>query len=97
MNQFDEAPIGNVRRKTAYGLVVGIGFKGIDVSVLLQGIFNRSIALTGASEWEFNDLFNNGQVFEHHLNRWTPETAVPATYPRISTHFNNKKSSNYLK
>ncbi|HYH56733.1 MAG TPA: SusC/RagA family TonB-linked outer membrane protein [Anseongella sp.] len=89
INQFDEVPIGNTRPMAFYGATLGLSFKGFDLSILFQGVHNRSIVLTGAAEWEFHTLLGTGQAFEHHLNRWTPETAETATYPRLSTEFNN--------
>ncbi|MFS8616366.1 MAG: SusC/RagA family TonB-linked outer membrane protein [Solitalea sp.] len=107
INQFDEAPIGSTKPLLFYGATLGFSFKGFDLSVLVQGVHNRSILLAGAAEWEFNTLSQNtGQAFEHHLNRWTPETAETATYPRLTTEFNNNnrltssywvKSGNYFR
>src|SRR3546814_17456079 len=51
--------------------------------------------LTGARQWEFqND--GNGQAYQHHLDRWTPEN-TDATYPRLSvgTNINNNIASSF--
>ena len=55
-----------------------------DFSALLQGQTNRQIYLSGNSYWEFQNS-GLGQAYENQLNRWTPETAATATYPRLST------------
>lgn len=82
ITQFDEAPIGNTKPLVYFGTTLGASFKGFDVNALVQGVFNRNIVLTGASEWEFqNGGF--GQAYEHHLDRWTPNT-TNATYPRLT-------------
>ena len=79
-----------------YGATIGFNYGGLDFSMLLQGVANRDLLITGNSEWEFQ---NNGvgQAFEHHLNRWTPATAATATYPRLTvgTNFNNHQVSSY--
>ncbi len=45
------------------------------------------------------EFLDNGQgnAWEHHLGRWTPETAASATYPRLTvgTSFNNSRASSY--
>lgn len=89
IDQFDEAPIGNTGPLIFYGATLGFRFKGFDCRVLFQGVKNRDILLTGPAEWEFYTTAGTGQAFEHHLNRWTPETAETATYPRLSTQVNN--------
>jgi len=63
---------------------------------LLQGISNYNMMTTGANAWEFQDD-GKGQLFTHHLNRWTQETAATATYPRLTvgTNVNNHVNSSF--
>ncbi|WP_316745959.1 SusC/RagA family TonB-linked outer membrane protein [Pedobacter gandavensis] len=96
INLFDQKALKNNKAIVYYGLSFGFDFKGFDFSALLQGAANRMIYLSGATQWEFqND--GKGQAFEHHLERWTPETAATATYPRlgIGTNPNNQASSSF--
>ncbi|GGI23617.1 SusC/RagA family TonB-linked outer membrane protein [Pedobacter mendelii] len=105
IDQFDQAKLGTDNPLVYYGATVGFSYGGLDLSVLLQGVANRNLLLTGNSEWEFqNGGF--GQAYEHNLNRWTPATAATATYPRVTVgnNFNNNivssfwmHSGNYLR
>ncbi len=92
----DVGPIGHQRPLTFYGLNFGFDVHGFDFSALVQGVENRQFFFTGANSYEFR---NNGkaQIFEHHLDRWTPENAAEATYPRltIGTNANNHVNSSY--
>lgn len=106
INVFDQAPIGNTKPLLYYGLTAGIGFKGLDLSVLIQGVQNRSILLNGSGAWPFN-AFSNGQAWESNLGRWTPQTAATATSPRLTAGFNKNniipfstywiRSGNYIR
>jgi len=91
----DQTAITTTKPLTYYGLNLGLNWKGLDFSALLQGVHNRDIYLNGSAVWEFQGL--QGQAFEHHLNRWTPETAATATYPRLSAggNLNNNVASTY--
>ncbi|MCZ4222169.1 SusC/RagA family TonB-linked outer membrane protein [Pedobacter rhodius] len=105
IDQFDQTKLGTSKPLVYYGATLGFAFSGFDFSVLLQGVANRNLLLTGNSEWEFqNGGF--GQAYEHHLDRWTPATAATATYPRLTVgnNFNNDivssfwmHSGNYLR
>ncbi|MDQ3681631.1 MAG: SusC/RagA family TonB-linked outer membrane protein [Bacteroidota bacterium] len=88
INQFDQAPIGTLKPLIYFGTTVGFNYKGVDISILFQGVKNRSRLGTGDSEFEFQ---SNGryQAFEHHLDSWTPGNAANATYPRLSVGVNN--------
>lgn len=96
INQFDQAPIYTDKPMFIYGISAGFAWKGFDLSLLLQGVQNRDIYLSGNGYWEFQ---NNGfgQAYEHHLNRWTPATAATASYPRlgIGTNPNNQAFSSF--
>src|SRR5690606_28998424 len=96
INQFDEAPIGTQKPLMYYGLTTGFNFKGFDLSISLQGVANRDIILSGSLEYEFENN-GNGQAFQHHLYRWTPNNAENATYPRLSigTNTNNQRNSTF--
>ncbi|MFN2440857.1 MAG: SusC/RagA family TonB-linked outer membrane protein, partial [Chitinophagaceae bacterium] len=97
INQFDQAPIGSTKPLIYFGTTLGFNYKGFDLSVLFQGIKNRSRLGTGDSEFEFQ---SNGryQAFEHHLNRWTSANAANATYPRLSVgiNVNNQAASSFF-
>lgn len=96
INQFDVKGLKNNKPIIYYGLSFGFDFKGFDFSALLQGAQNRMIYLSGNTQWEFQNE-GKGQAFEHHLNRWTPETAATATYPRLAvgSNPNNQATSSF--
>ncbi len=95
INQFDIAPIGNIKPFIFYGLSFGAAWKGFDISALAQGVQNRDVYLNGNSYWAFQ---NNGlgQAYENNLNRWQAN-AANATYPRITigTNENNQATSSF--
>lgn len=90
---FDEAPIGTTKPLVFFGSDIYLSFKNFDLRALIQGAFNRNITLTGASYWEFQNR-GLGQVFSHHLDRWTPDNP-DASYPRLTlgTNINNHISN----
>lgn len=86
IDQFDVAPIGKERPMIYYGVTAGINYKGIEASVLLQGVANRE-------EYIGNNYLdagfqgqNNGysQAYVQALGRWIPEAATTAVYPRLT-------------
>lgn len=86
IDMFDAAPIGKQKPLIYYGLTVGFSYKGFAVSALLQGVRNRDIvASNGYLDAGFQNQ-NNGfsQAYVQSLNRWIPEAAATATYPRLT-------------
>jgi TonB-linked SusC/RagA family outer membrane protein len=69
------------------GLTLGANYKGIDISVLLQGA-------TGGRQIYSGQLTNGYRLGyrPHHLGRWTPENADNATYPVL--HLQESNASN---
>lgn len=97
IDQFDIAPIGRVGKPLFFfGLSLGAEYKGFDISALVQGVANRDVYVGGSSIWAFQNN-GNGQAYENNLNRWTPQTAATATYPRlnIGANTNNQAQSSY--
>ena len=70
----------------------GIKYKGFYVDMLFQAGLNRSVWWTGRY---FHAFQNNGKVSAVAMERWTPETAETATYPRLSAtdNLNNYRNS----
>ncbi|WP_448702854.1 SusC/RagA family TonB-linked outer membrane protein [Mucilaginibacter sp. AW1-3] len=96
INQNDVTAIGSTKPLFFYGVNLGFSWKGFDVSVLFQGVQNRNVYLSGNSYWAFQNN-GTGQAYQQNLNRWTPQTAATATYPRLSygSNSNNDASSSY--
>lgn len=90
INNFDITPIGTDKPLFYYGITAGFSFKGFDVSMLFQGVENRRYLLTDPS------FGSNGQnqAFTYIIGRWTPETAAAATYPRLTSGWNQNNDIN---
>ncbi len=86
IDQFDVAPIGAQKPIIYYGLTAGASYKGIEVSVLLQGVANREEYIVNSYTDAGFQGQNNGysQAYVQALNRWIPEAAATATYPRLT-------------
>jgi len=80
IDQNDQSPIGysNVPEIT-YSLQFGFGYKGFDISIMFQGAARSSVYMNGDLGWD-NSW---GNYYTEHINRWLPETAATATYPRF--------------
>lgn len=83
----DMAPIkyGYIPRVT-YGINLSTTYKGIDLSVLLQGVAQTSQYYTnyGIEEWGEG----NGSYVDYHLSAWSAqrfESGQAITYPRLTT------------
>src|SRR3546814_3605222 len=74
----------NVIPDMMFGLSSRISYGCFYFSVLFQGAANSSVFMDNFPIWEFRGG-GAGKVNEWHLERWTPETAATATYPRLSS------------
>lgn len=84
IDQFDQTAIGTDKPLLYYGLTTGFNYKGIGFSVLLQGVKNRDLYIDNSNtEILISRGQVYGQIYQQLLNRWTPETADIATYPRL--------------
>jgi TonB-linked SusC/RagA family outer membrane protein len=82
INSYDYYPIGYTDiPEITLGLNLGCTFNGFDFSAFFQGVTNRTVYL---SDSYFKAFQSKGKISEFALNRWTPETASTATYPRLS-------------
>jgi TonB-linked SusC/RagA family outer membrane protein len=96
INQFDMGPIGKAKPPVFGGLSAGIKYLDFDLNLLGQLELNREINFSGNGFYEFQNG-GLGQAYQHHLNRWTPENAANAEYPRLSigNNINNHVQSTY--
>lgn len=95
INQNDTRPIGNTSVPTlTVNLHSKLAYKGFDLDFLFQGVTGRTAYFGGSL---FQAFQNNGQVAPIALDRWTPETAATATYPRLSAanNLNNFQYSSF--
>ncbi|MGI5974698.1 MAG: SusC/RagA family TonB-linked outer membrane protein [Paludibacter sp.] len=96
INEFDASVIGGDKPLSFFGAELGFEYKGFEFSTLLQGVYNRDIYISNRN---FTQGFmqqnqHYGQIYEHLLNRWTPENSEHATYPRLSVGGNNYNDGN---
>jgi TonB-linked SusC/RagA family outer membrane protein len=86
IDQYDQTVIGGNQPFTYFGLELGVDYKGWELSALIQGAYNTDLYYADATYMAGFQSINQGygQAYEHILNRWTPETAATATYPRLS-------------
>ncbi|MXV16394.1 SusC/RagA family TonB-linked outer membrane protein [Hufsiella ginkgonis] len=73
---------------TNFGTNLSLSYKGITLNTLVQGAFGYAVQINAQG----SDAFNSN-IRPWHLERWTPETAATATYPRLgfnaTTNINN--------
>jgi len=92
----DQGNIGNAKPTIYYGLNTGFSFKGLDLTVLVQGTFNRQSYLSG----DFMNGFGNGgqnNAYAYNLGRFTTATAETAKQPRLwlANNTNNTQTSSF--
>jgi hypothetical protein len=95
IDQKDYFPIGNTNLPTlTASLRMGLNYKGFDVVMLMQAVTGRTVYLSG---YYYQAFQNNGKISSFALDRWTPETATTATYPRLSSenNLNNFQPSSF--
>ncbi|MFC3198646.1 SusC/RagA family TonB-linked outer membrane protein [Parapedobacter deserti] len=95
IDENDYVAIGNAFEPAlSYTMNVGGAFKGLDFQVFFQGTGERSLFLGGTYFWA---LQNDNNIPVMALNRWTPQTAGQANYPRLSTlpNDNNYQNSSF--
>lgn len=81
IDESDIRPIGKPNLpSTNIGLPLKFTYKNLDLNILFQGAFGYSLALTGNAIEPFKSQFQ-----PIHEQRWTPETAASAQFPRLTT------------
>lgn len=94
----DRKIIGNSTPRYQYGITSGIGWKGFDLSIFLQGIGKRDYWRTDQLAWPDAGW---GTLYKETLNFWSEEN-TNAFYPRIyvnetvNTTFNKRNQTKYL-
>jgi TonB-linked SusC/RagA family outer membrane protein len=79
-----------------YGLHTGFSFKGVDLSVLVQGTVGRQSYLDGDFMYGFGNSGQNN-AYEYNLGRFTAATAETAQQPRLwlGNNTNNTQTSSF--
>ncbi|QEC52499.1 SusC/RagA family TonB-linked outer membrane protein [Anseongella ginsenosidimutans] len=89
INTEDQAIIGSNIPRYTYSANIDLGYKGIDLSVFLQGVGKVDGFLYGQGIMPF---FTGGTVQEQHKDRWTPENR-DAAFPRFAFNENNNEQN----
>ena len=86
INEFDRTVIGGDKPTCYFGIDLGFEWKGLEVTALIQGAYNRDLYNSDRTLLEGFQMIGQsyGQAYTNLLNRWTPETAETATYPRLT-------------
>jgi TonB-linked SusC/RagA family outer membrane protein len=95
INERDRFILGNPFPRYTFGLNYRAKYKGFDFSMFIQGVGKRNLYLRGESVEAFHNNWEN--VYEQHLDRWTP-TNPDASYPRLTigtASTNNNAGSDY--
>ena len=89
INNFDQSPIGKPNLPTTtLGLSMGLNYKGFSARILFQGSFDYSFSVVGTGIEPFKSQFQ-----PLHLQRWTPQTASTAEFPRLTSNPSTVNSS----
>ena len=93
INDFDKGAIGKPNlQTTTYGASLGLTYKGFGARVLFQGSYDYSFSVVGKGIEPFQSQFQ-----PLHLQRWTPDNAENAQFPRLTTNPNTVNSpSSYM-
>lgn len=78
----DRFIVGNDFPRYTFGFTYGLQYKGLDFSMMWQGVGKRNKWMRGESVEAFHNN-NEGPVMEFHQDRWTPNNP-DATYPRLT-------------
>ncbi len=80
IDERDMGPIGKPNLpSTVLGLTLGANYEGFSINVLFQGSFNYSFSVIGTGIEPFQSQFQ-----PVHQQRWTPENAGSAVFPRLT-------------
>jgi TonB-linked SusC/RagA family outer membrane protein len=85
VNDNDRESIGQYSNPWSYGVNLRLQYKGLSLFVLGTGQFGGEGTMSNNYYW----VDGNDKYSEVVLDRWTPETANTATYPRLSAGANN--------
>lgn len=86
----DVVQIGHSQPRFSYGLTLNLGFKNFNLFIIGNGQQGSDAYYNGNYFWVQGDSKYSAEV----LNRWTPQTAATATYPRLSSQNNNNNFRN---
>ena len=97
INEWDRTCIGGDKPVQFFGLDLGLEWRGLEFSMLWQGVCGRDLYVNNRTLVEgFQPIGNSyGQAYRNIIDRWTPETAATAKYPRLSAGGNTYNYGGY--
>lgn len=98
VNHGDLKVIGNSTPRYNFGLTLDGSWKGIDLSIFLQGVMKRDYMLGGPYFWGARGDEWQSAVFQEHLDYWSPENP-DAYYPKPYINYitkNHETQTRYL-
>lgn len=91
----DRYVLGHAFPRLTFGFTYDVQWKGFDLSMLLQGVGKRDMALRGETIEPFHSGYST-VMFEHQLDYWTPANP-DAKWPRLTPQSNSSTVNNYGK
>ncbi|NII29789.1 TonB-dependent receptor [Pseudoflavitalea sp. X16] len=76
----DRRVIGNNTPRYQFGLNLSVAWKGIDLTLFIQGLLKRDVVLSGSPFWGYTDEWSI--PWKHHADSWRPDN-TNAYYPRL--------------
>lgn len=93
INDEDKFIFGNPFPRYTFGLTYNVEYKGIDLSLFVQGVGKRTMMVRGELVEPFH--YNYGAtMYTHQLDYWTPQN-TDAYYPRLANAGSQSITNNY--
>jgi len=83
--------IGNNHRRYQFGVTGNFDYKGLDLSIFVQGVGKRDLWLSNQLMWPYSDQFST--LYEHNLDYWTPSNTT-SYYGRVYANSGTNSSAN---
>ena len=93
INENDRVYLGNAFPRYTFGLNYAVSWKGIDLSIMFQGVLKRDMMLRGELVEPFHENYGY-TMYTHQLDYWTP-TNTDARWPRLTYTSAQSEQNNY--
>jgi type II secretory pathway pseudopilin PulG len=90
INDLDQKMIGNSHPRVEYSFNLSVKYKSFELFALATAQAGTDTYFNNAYYW----VYGTRKYSEVVMNRWTPATASTATYPRLTTSFNDNNFRN---
>ena len=93
IDENDRYYLGNAFPRYTVGFTYNVAWKGIDLSIFLQGVLKRDMMVRGELIEPFHSNYGY-TMYEHQLDFWTP-TNTDARWPRLTDISDPSNQNNY--